>query len=149
MPSTRKSDATERSARRGVIRLLEKELFCELRPSKIHGIGVFAIRAIPKGIDPLVSRFKSPEVFVSHRSVKKLPSSVLKLLQVFCFHDKKGYLLPSKGLNVVSMAVYLNHSKNPNLRMLKNGQFKALCNIKKNTELTMDYDDSFGEEHRF
>lgn len=149
MPSIKKSDVTERSARRAVIRLLEKELFCELRPSKIHGIGVFAIRAIPKGIDPLVARFKSPEVFVSHRSVKTLPPSVRKLLKIFCFHDKKGYLLPSKGLNVVSMAVYLNHSKKPNLKMLKGGQFKSLCNIKKNTELTMDYDDSFGEAHRF
>ena len=46
-------------------------------------------------------------------------------------------------------AVYVNHSKTPNLRMKRSGAFETLRVIHKGEELFMDYDDSFGEEHIF
>ncbi|MBM3370713.1 MAG: SET domain-containing protein-lysine N-methyltransferase [Burkholderiaceae bacterium] len=128
---------------------LRAELYCELRPSERHGIGVFAIRRIPKGIDPLVSRVKHREVRLSHEQVETLPRAIRKTLSMFCYYDEKGFLVPSSGLNVVEMAIYLNHDKQPNLRMQDDGSFTSLKSIRKGEELTMDYDHSFGATHRF
>jgi len=132
-----------------LLEALRGELYCELKPSARHGIGVFAIRRIPKGIDPLVSRLKRREVWLSHAEVGTLPQSVQRTLRVFCYYDKTGYLVPSTGLNVVDMAIYLNHDKQPNLQMQKDGSFLSLVTIRKGEELTMDYDHSFGETHCF
>jgi SET domain-containing protein len=52
-------------------------------------------------------------------------------------------------MNAMSMAIYLNHSKTPNLQLTKNGQFRTLRGIKKDEELLIDYDDAFGEKHYF
>jgi SET domain-containing protein len=132
-----------------MLKSLRAELYCELRPSERHGIGVFAIRRIPKGIDPLVSRVKHREVRLSHEQVDTLPRAIRKTLSMFCYYDEQGFLVPSSGLNVVEMAIYLNHDKQPNLRMQDDGSFKSLKSIRKGEELTMDYDHSFGATHRF
>jgi len=47
------------------------------------------------------------------------------------------------------MAFYLNHSKKPNLRMKKSGDFEALRRIKTGEELMMDYDINFNDVHTF
>jgi SET domain-containing protein len=49
----------------------------------------------------------------------------------------------------MDMAIYLNHSKKPNVKMKKDGSFTCLKAIKTGEELTMDYDHSFGETHIF
>ena len=128
---------------------LRNELYCELKPSARHGIGVFAIRHIPRGIDPLISRLKRREVRLSHEQVQSLPQAIQKTLRVFCYYDDNGYLVPSTGLNVVDMAIYLNHDKEPNLQMQRDGSFLSLVAIRRGEELTMDYDHSFGATHRF
>jgi SET domain-containing protein len=59
------------------------------------------------------------------------------------------YYVPSCGFNTMDLAVYLNHSKKPNLRFTKSGLLKTLKVIRKGQELTIDYDASFGDKHRF
>ncbi|NBR16106.1 MAG: SET domain-containing protein-lysine N-methyltransferase, partial [Crocinitomicaceae bacterium] len=39
------------------------------------------------------------------------------------------------GLNTMDMAFYLNHSKEPNLRMKKSGEFETLRRIQVGEEL--------------
>ncbi|NBO12396.1 MAG: SET domain-containing protein [Betaproteobacteria bacterium] len=146
---TRDSGCQQGALAAALLEGLRKELYCELRPSTRHGIGVFAIRSIPKGIDPLVSRLKFRELRLSHSAVKTLPKAVQKALKMFCYFDEAGFLVPSTGLNVVDMAVYLNHDKEPNLRMQSDGSFLSLLSIRKGEELTMDYDHSFGAVHSF
>lgn len=133
-------------------RLLEhlaSEIFCRLGVSPIHGIGVFALRAIGKGIDPLRSPVRNRGVAFSHDEIKKLPAGVRQQLKIFCYYDEDGYVIPSIGMNTMDLAIYLNHSKTPNVRMKKNGSFVSLRSIRKGEELTMDYDDSFGDTHIF
>ena len=139
MPSTKKK----------LFEHLQTEVFCRLGVSPVHGIGVFAISAIPKGINPLHSRLKFHEVKFTHDEVKKLPAGVRKEIKMFCYYDKKHVLVPEIGLNSMNMAVYLNHSKTPNVKYRKNGQLITLRDIAKDEELMMDYDDSFGETHVF
>lgn len=128
---------------------LQEEVYCRLGVSKVHGIGVFAIRSIPKGVKPLVSLLKIKEFDFSKKDIKKIPASVRKEVEVFCYYDSKKYLIPSIGLNSMNMAFYMNHSKDPNVKYLKNGDIVALKRIKPNEELFFDYDDAFDEKHSF
>lgn len=128
---------------------LQNEVFCRLGSSKTHGVGVFAIRAIKKDINPLVSWLDGREIKFTKAELKHLPLAVRKQIQRFCFYDLKKTLIPRIGMNAMSMAIYLNHSKKPNLRLTKVGQFQALRAIKKDEELLIDYDDTFGEKHYF
>ena len=49
----------------------------------------------------------------------------------------------------MDFAIYLNHTKTPNVRLNKDGSFETLRNIKIGEELMMDYDHSFGGVHIF
>ena len=128
---------------------LQTEVYCRLGVSPIHGIGVFAIRDIPKGTQPLVSLLKIKEFSFSKKEIKKLPSSVQKEVRMFCYYNKDEHLIPSIGLNAMNMAFYMNHSKKPNIKYLKNNTLLSLRKIKAGEELLFDYDLAFDEEHHF
>jgi SET domain-containing protein len=68
---------------------------------------------------------------------------------MFCYYDRKKVSIPVNGLNSFDLAVYLNHSKQPNLRFKKTGVLISLRNIAEGEELFIDYDISFGEKHFF
>jgi len=128
---------------------LHHELFCRLGVSSINGVGVFAVRPIPIKVDPLVSSIEDRYFKVSLRELASLPAGVRKLIRTFCENVGKNMLIPKHGLNTVCLSIYLNHSKAPNVKMMKNGSFRTLRPIKKGEELIMDYDKSFGEKHTF
>ena len=117
--------------------------------SPIHGIGVFAIRPIAKGINPLKSYIGNREIDVSKKDIKHLPKGVRSQIDMFCYYDKTKVSIPVNGLNSFDLAVYLNHSKRPNLRFKKNGALQSLISIAAGEELFIDYDISFGEKHFF
>jgi SET domain-containing protein len=50
---------------------------------------------------------------------------------------------------VLDYALYVNHSKTPNVGMTRSGHYKTLRPIRKDEELLLDYDDAFGEVHAF
>jgi len=139
MPTTKKK----------IIEHLEEEVFCKLGISPIHGIGVFAIKPIPKGINPLKSYIRSREIDVSKKDIKHLPKGVRNQIDMFCYYDRRSVSIPVNGLNSFDLAVYLNHSKRPNLRFKKNGTLISLMKIAEGEELFIDYDISFGEKHYF
>lgn len=128
---------------------LSQEVYCHLGVSPVHGIGVFAMRSIPKGINPMRSRVKFDEIAYTHKEIKALPRGVRKEIEMFCYYDDDHVFVPSIGLNAMNMAVYLNHSKAPNVVYKKNGQLITLRAIKNGEELMMDYDINFGAVHTF
>jgi len=128
---------------------LGQEVYCHLGVSPVHGIGVFAMRAIPKGVNPMRARLKFDEIAYTHKEIKTLPRGVRKEIEMFCYYDDDHVFVPSIGLNSMNMAVYLNHSKTPNVVYKKNGQLITLRSIKIGEELMMDYDINFGEVHTF
>jgi SET domain-containing protein len=132
-----------------ILKHLQTEVYCRLGISPVHGIGVFAIKDIPKGAKPLVSLIKIKEFSFSKKEINKLPASVKKEVRMFCYYDKDEYLIPSIGLNAMNMAFYMNHSKTPNVKYLKNNDIVALRKIKANEELFFDYDLAFDELHIF
>ena len=84
MPQTKKK----------IIQHLKKELYCKLGVSPVHGIGVFAIRAIPKGINPLKTYVTGKEVDVPKRDIKDLPRGIKNQIKMFCFYDRKKVCVP-------------------------------------------------------
>mgnify|MGYP003352900326 CR=1 FL=1 len=75
--------------------------------------------------------------------------SVREQIKMFCYYRKDDVFIPTMGLNTMDLAIYVNHSKSPNVRMKRSGYFETLREIHKGEELFMDYDDSFGEKHIF
>lgn len=114
-----------------------------LKPSPLHGIGVFAIRDIPKGCKNIFStpNYKDDEYIAVPKSViKKLPKHVIALIKNFCLYDEENYFIPEKGFKKLDLVIYLNHSKKPNLRSINDGDFfEAIRDIKVGEELLVDY----------
>jgi len=116
-------------------------VYARLKPSKLHGVGVFAIRDIPKG----TNLFPGDDSKLSwkKRSALKLnmlPPEIKKLYNQFCLIKDKGetYGCPS-SFNLMTVSWYLNHSKNPNVGCDEDYNFFALRDIKAGEELTADY----------
>ena len=136
-------------SKKKIIQHLKNELYCKLGVSPVHGIGVFAIRSIPKGVNPLKTYVTGKEVDVPKRDIKRLPLGIKNQIKMFCFYDRKKVCVPEIGMNSFHLSVYLNHSKQPNLRFKHDGSLVTLTRIEEGEELFIDYDRSFGEKHQF
>ena len=111
-----------------------------LKPSPIEGIGVFAIRDIPKGCRTIFSAGIGEWIKVSFEEVEKLPSHSRNLVETYCLYDDKNYFVPDYGFKLMDMVLYLNHSVNYNVASVNDGeQFEALRNIKAGEELLVNY----------
>jgi SET domain-containing protein len=112
----------------------------QLRPSKVHGIGVFAITAITKNERNLFSNDKNPWLKVPTTETDKLPKHVRAVITNYCLYDEKHYYIPQRAFKVVDLVMFINHSDRPNIKSINDGEdFIALRNIKANEELFVDY----------
>ena len=108
-----------------------------LKPSKIHGVGVFAIKGIPKGTK--LFTYDLDELrWVKKSDLKKLHKEIAKLYQDFAVFKDGRYGCPN-NFNRLTMSWYLNDSKRPNVRCDTSYNFWTLRNIKAGEELTVDY----------
>jgi len=134
-----------------LIQDLEKNIYCRLKPSKIEGIGVFAVRHIPKNtiIFKTVRKTKfvgiDPELVFSN---PRIDGAVKQMVRDFFVVWRRKLYLPNFSLNEIDISFFVNHSKKPNV-IDKNGEeFFALRNIKKGEELTVDYR-GYCDKHEF
>ena len=118
-------------------RLPHYKVYVRLAPSRIHGIGVFAIQPIMGGTY-IFYRDNSELVWVKKRSVMRVPKIIRKLYDDFCISKGELYGCPP-SFSELTPAWYLNHSRTPNVAADKNYRFYALRNIAKGEELTVDY----------
>lgn len=120
--------------------LPHSNVFTRLEPSKIHGIGVFAIRGIKKNTLIFYGDENSEIIWVRKSQLKNLPKEIRKLYDDFCIIKDSGriYGCP-QNFNLLTVAWYLNHADNPNVKADKAYNFYALKHIKKGEELTVDY----------
>ena len=91
-------------------------VYARLRPSRIHGVGVFAIRAIPKGT------YIFPEdddelVWIDQESLATLSREEKRFYDDFCIIRNKQYGCP-QSFNKLTPAWYLNESSTPNLELI-------------------------------
>ena len=106
-------------------------------PSKIHGVGIFAIDNINKG--DLIFEY-------SNKNTNKLSKKILNKIDIsknqqdvlsrMYYADKEAiYIKYDQDIHWVN---FMNHSKNPNMIYGLNKYF-AKRNIKANEELTLDF----------
>lgn len=118
-----------------------KDTYCRLRPSRISGIGVFAIRDIPKGINPF--RGPKPPKWIKFNmgELKGLGESVTDMIRDFYVVEKSGTVfVPNIALNGMDISFFVNNSKTPNLITPDDGlTFITKRNIGKGEELTVEY----------
>lgn len=119
---------------------LQQETYIMLKPSLIQGIGVFAIKDIPKGCRTIFSAEIGEWIKVSFEEVEKLPPHSRNLVETYCLYDDEQYFVPDYGLKMMDMALYLNHSSKFNIVSISDGeQFESLRDIKAGEELLVNY----------
>jgi SET domain-containing protein len=132
-----------------VLRHLQNDVYCRLGVSSVHGIGVFAIRDIPKRKEPFRCLLPREYIRLKKEELGELPQAVKKQVKKYCYREDRYIYIPASGLNVLDYALYVNHSKTPNVGITRSGDYETLRPIHKGEELFLDYDDAFGEVHVF
>ena len=54
-----------------LLKHLSQEVYCHLAASSVNGVGVFALRAIPKGVEPLRSLVQEDEIRFTKEEIKR------------------------------------------------------------------------------
>ncbi|MEK7652967.1 MAG: SET domain-containing protein [Patescibacteria group bacterium] len=123
-----------------------KNTYCRLKPSKIKGVGVFAVRNIPKGVKLFTGitnhrwhQFKLAEL-------NRLDPAVLKMIDDFFVIEKdQTVYIPESALNAMDISFFVNNSKKPNAKTINKGDnfltFVSTRKIKKGEEITTSYAD--------
>ena len=135
--------------RKHLLHRVLRDCFCRLQPSKIHGIGVFAIRDIPKGRNPFKTIPKYANfgyVRIAADDFDALPPNLAEFIRTLFLPTAGVMHIPTYGLNVVRLNSYLNHSVDPNMRTRDGYDFVAVKKIMVGEELTVDYR-TYGAEH--
>jgi SET domain-containing protein len=119
---------------------LQHETYVALQPSATHGIGVFAIRDIPKGCRNIFSKDNDNYIELSMAEVDRLPVHAKNFIETYYLYDAGHYFIPAHGCKIMDMANYLNHSSSPNIISVADGVwFEAIRDISKGEELFVDY----------
>lgn len=100
-----------------------------LKPSLIHGVGVFTTEPIKRG-EKLPLFAPSDWQFI-----QRLPSGWERRYCVMTGEEGGGYYAP-KDFHQMSIGWYLNHAKNPNVSL----KWIVLRTIKQGEELTINYE---------
>ena len=123
-----------------LLKELSQETYVALRPSAIHGIGVFAIEDIPKGCKDLFSKNVGNWIKLPVADVEKLPEHSRSLVETYCLYDEDNYYVPDYGFKVMDLVNYLNHSSSPNIISVNDGEyFETIMDIPKGAELLVNY----------
>lgn len=119
---------------------LQQSTYVMIKPSPLHGIGVFAIRDIPKGTRNIFSQGVGEWIKLTIAEVEALPKHSRDLVENHCLFDQDCYYVPDYGFKLVDLVIYLNHSDKPNVVSINDGEFfEAIIDIKAGEELLVDY----------
>lgn len=121
-----------------LIKSLLENVFCRISLSKIHGVGVVAIKRIPKGTLPFGPQNSEKYLLVRRSELKGINANVMEMVESFCYEDKKkGFYIPAQGITNIDISFFMNDSQSPNIDVKT---FAALRDISPGEELTIDYD---------
>jgi SET domain-containing protein len=119
---------------------LSRDTYVTLKPSAVHGIGVFALQDIPKGCREIFSKNVGEWIKLPIADVDRLPDHSRNLVETYCLYDEEHYFVPDYGFKVMDIVNYLNHSSAPNIQSVNHGEyFEALEDIQAGTELVVNY----------
>jgi SET domain-containing protein len=122
-----------------ILNQMRGNVYCRLAPSKIHGVGVFAVRGIPKNCNPFIGCFSANYVGITERELCGMDKGVQKIVRDFQVAEKGKWYLPSCGIQKLDVSFYLNHSEKANVVSDYEGNFTTTRKIKKGEEVTSNY----------
>jgi SET domain-containing protein len=125
-----------------LIKELINSTFIMLKPSSVGGVGVFAIRDIPKGCRNMFSEADPEEKWITipRADVEALPEHARFLVENYCLFDEVNYFVPEKGFKKMDLSLFINHSEQPNIISVNEGEFfETIRDIKTGEELLIDY----------
>lgn len=135
-----------------ILKNLEKT-YCRLKKSKLSGVGVFAVRDIPYGVNPFREKRKQSWIKFNMFELEGLDNEVLKMIGDFFVIEKDMTVyIPKSGLNGIDISFFVNNSKKPNLKVIGDGVLEEISfitkrKIKKGEELTVSYA-TYDEKYR-
>jgi SET domain-containing protein len=119
---------------------LRNETYVTIKPSPLHGNGVFAIRPIPKGCRDMFSIGLGEFIKIERSEIDTLPAHSRYLVETYCLFDDDYYWVPEYGFKLMDVSLYLNHSDTPNVISINDGEFfEAVRDIATGEELLIDY----------
>lgn len=101
-----------------------------LKPSDIHGVGVFTTHAIPAG-----TRLR----LFARSDVARYKHSVPKLFDRYVVVVDAPRIMCPQDFGRMSVGWYLNHSDDSNTKIVGNYQYVAARDIQADEEITIDY----------
>ena len=117
--------------------MLNDEVWCTLAPSPIDGVGVFAIRDIPKG-QKMYCEVKGDIMSYHPKELENLLPEIKEIvMQRYPIAETAGFFSPNDDVRLLS---FMNHSKKPNYDKFND---VALRDIKKGEEIVEYY--GYGE----
>ena len=136
----------DKETKNDIIKFLRDEYYTVLKPG-VHGVGVFALKDIPAGVDPF-SVFKHPlskggdkwfQAVYNRDELKGIHPSVITYHATRVFHPKDEIVVTI--CNEMYKLQYLNHSESNNLDIDKSNLSGLVTNreIKEGEELFQNY----------
>ena len=118
------------------------DVYCRLDKT-VNGVGVVAVRKIPKGVNP----FKNCEPFgatleipATELEAAPVPESAKKIVRDFFCLENGLYFVSDYGVDAIDKSFFLNHSYTPNMETFDDWEtFLAAREIEEGEELTSDY----------
>lgn len=146
------ADYDNENNRKILLEQLAQRTYCRLAPSTKHGVGVFAVRDIPAGVQPFRSPFRRPFTIVklSPAQVAPLPPTSQSLVKDFFMTDSAGNHWATDP-SVIDISFYLNDSKSAdacNMRCVPcddgcgYDDLETTRDIRAGEELFLSYDDN-------
>ena len=99
---------------------LNYDTFCRVGRSKISGVGVIAIRPIPKNTNPFVCFPPKEDNYIdlTEDEISQIHPSVQRFIKDFFIKDQlQTYPVNASGLNDLNISFFVNHSLDCNLEI--------------------------------
>jgi len=117
------------------------KVWVEIGASKIHGVGVKAIRDIPKNTLVFSKGPYDPKNYsIQDLLAGGVDPNIINTIKKYYAHDDSIIQIDKEKINNTNFINYLNHNVKPNLEYI-NKNYITKQNIKKGEELTIDYND--------
>jgi len=120
---------------------LAPRVIIELAPSRIQGVGVFAVSTV-RSFQKVANGIAEEDYrdLVPWRNFKSFDDDVREKIMDFCIGTPEGFIPPENlDFNRLSIEWYLNHSCEGNCGFNASGDFIANREIERGSELTYDY----------